>query len=344
MNVYDAVLAEASDLWQAASDAQQLGRLKMASSYLLLLHARLVGLGKRFDKAQRPVPAVATTPAAEALGLESPAKKRKASPVATVPTTLLTPRTARTLSEMLPGDIQLDQAMMEHLAKAAAELHSHRSGKARPLPEWNGGKAQTYVHQQQHVPTAKDAPKNLSATKTSNSTKGDTISVLWTEHEIQILTQALDEARQTEPPNAHTPFDPALSLTMALAKQLSRNPMHVRAFLRNQIAKSRIATHLALDQADHDNHGGGSSSANSETPQRKGGGRGPKPPPAPVHTVPHAECNAKLLLQGYFLEGGQAEDEDNNEGTEEGTDGETDEGAAPKDEAKEEKEAAAKTD
>jgi hypothetical protein len=55
-NVYDAVLGEAEDLLRAANDAQALGRLKMASNYLLLLHARLVGLGKRFDRSKRAEP------------------------------------------------------------------------------------------------------------------------------------------------------------------------------------------------------------------------------------------------------------------------------------------------
>ena len=48
---YDALLGEAQDLMGAAAEAQALGRLKLASSYLLLLHARLVGLGKIFDRA-----------------------------------------------------------------------------------------------------------------------------------------------------------------------------------------------------------------------------------------------------------------------------------------------------
>ena len=51
VNVYDAVLGEAEDLLHAAFQAQALGRLKMASAYQLLLHARLVGLGKRVDRA-----------------------------------------------------------------------------------------------------------------------------------------------------------------------------------------------------------------------------------------------------------------------------------------------------
>jgi hypothetical protein len=308
MNVYDAVLAEASDLWQAASDAQQLGRLKMASSYLLLLHARLVGLGKRFDKAQRPTVAAATSDPANALGMASPAKKLKASPADSSSTTaILTPRTARTLSDMLPDDIQLDQGMMEHLAQAAAELHAHRRGGGGKGGRLHGGRANT--------------------TTTSPAPKNDAISVLWSENEIRIMTQALDEARRAEPvAPASTPFDPPLSLTMALAQQLGRNPNHVRAFLRNQIAKSRIATHLALDGTDAT---GGSSASTSETTP----GRGPQnlSLPTAVHTVPHAECNAKLLLQGYFLEGGpdhengtdEDDDNKNDDNSITGTDGET---------------------
>jgi Myb-like DNA-binding domain. len=48
-DIYDAMIGEINDLLQAAYQAQTLGRLKMASTYLLLAHARLVGLGKRFD-------------------------------------------------------------------------------------------------------------------------------------------------------------------------------------------------------------------------------------------------------------------------------------------------------
>ena len=51
VNVYDAVLGECEDLLKASLEAQRLGRLKMASAYQLLLHTRLVGLGKRFDQA-----------------------------------------------------------------------------------------------------------------------------------------------------------------------------------------------------------------------------------------------------------------------------------------------------
>jgi hypothetical protein len=50
IDAYDAVVAECEDLLNASLEAQQLGRLKMASAYQLLLHTRLVGLGKQFDR------------------------------------------------------------------------------------------------------------------------------------------------------------------------------------------------------------------------------------------------------------------------------------------------------
>ena len=55
---YDTVLAESEALLAAASQAQQLGRLRLASSYLWLLQARLVPLGKRLDAAQQATTSV----------------------------------------------------------------------------------------------------------------------------------------------------------------------------------------------------------------------------------------------------------------------------------------------
>eukprot|EP00970_Alexandrium_tamarense_P001926 scaffold258_cov201-Alexandrium_tamarense.AAC.3 len=51
----DAVLAESNDLLQAASDAQALGRLVEAQSYLYLAHARLIGLGQVVDRRSEEV-------------------------------------------------------------------------------------------------------------------------------------------------------------------------------------------------------------------------------------------------------------------------------------------------
>jgi hypothetical protein len=52
-NSYDVMLEECEDLWLAAAEAQQLGRLKLSSSYSKLLHTRLIELGKRLDLAPR---------------------------------------------------------------------------------------------------------------------------------------------------------------------------------------------------------------------------------------------------------------------------------------------------
>ena len=187
-NAYDAVLAESQDLWQAAAEAKSLGRLKMASAYMLLLHARLVGLGKRFDKARQNRPPQPDNAAADTNSSSNeepiweiynpkspPSKDPPAAPTPVKPKTpqpfaspapkqqpsaaAPTPKTAaaRQLAQMLPSNIELDSAMMEHLAKAAAELHAVRSGKPKPLlpsPNTNtrdflAGTANTL-----HLPTA----------------------------------------------------------------------------------------------------------------------------------------------------------------------------------------------
>jgi len=123
VSAYDAVLQESHDLLQAATEAQQLGRLKMSASYLLLLHTRLVGLGKRFDKA------VAVAERGEGdhhhhhEGGASPRTQRRQQQQAA----------QQALQSLLPNadgsTIELDTAMMEHLARAAAELHAKRTGK-----------------------------------------------------------------------------------------------------------------------------------------------------------------------------------------------------------------------
>jgi hypothetical protein len=99
LNVFDSILAESQDLMQAAAEAQQLGRYKIAATYLILLHTRLVGLGKRIDKIK------------------------------------MTGGPARTLlpsSQSNNSNLEVDSAMMEHLARAAAELHAARKWDASP--------------------------------------------------------------------------------------------------------------------------------------------------------------------------------------------------------------------
>lgn len=160
VNVYDAVLGEAQDLLHAAAEAQALGRLKMASAYQLLLHARLVGLGKRFDRAQvqGPVPE------------EGAAKKRRApnssesSPTETPETS--SPGLQSELSKMLPQNVEMDATMMEHLARAAMELHHQRTGRRIASDNIT-------------EPPPKPSPANAS--------------IVWTEEERQKVQKALDD-------------------------------------------------------------------------------------------------------------------------------------------------------
>jgi len=60
----DEVLSESDELLRAAAEAQALGRLRNASTYLLLAHARLVGLGRRFDRSRIVGSSAITTAAA----------------------------------------------------------------------------------------------------------------------------------------------------------------------------------------------------------------------------------------------------------------------------------------
>jgi hypothetical protein len=120
VNVYDAVLGEAEDLLQAAAEAQAMGRLKMASAYQLLLHARLVGLGKRFDRAEvqgAVVPESASNPPPASAAASTTSES-------TPPVALHTE-----LAKILPNNVEMDSDMMEHLARAAMELHHQRTGR-----------------------------------------------------------------------------------------------------------------------------------------------------------------------------------------------------------------------
>jgi hypothetical protein len=119
VNVFDAVLGEAEDLLQAAMEAQAMGRLKMASAYQLLLHARLVGLGKRFDRAQVQGLVPETAAQSPEVSMASASTASESTPVAL----------HTELAKILPHNVEMDSAMMEHLARAAMELHHQRTGR-----------------------------------------------------------------------------------------------------------------------------------------------------------------------------------------------------------------------
>jgi hypothetical protein len=124
---YDTVLGECEDLLKVITEAQGLGRLKMASTFQLLLHQRLIGLGKLFDgsamKDEIQIPLVQE----QQLQIRP---HQGVTAVATQLPTLLPTGSAflQHLRSILPGDLEMDASMMEHLARAAVELHQQRTG------------------------------------------------------------------------------------------------------------------------------------------------------------------------------------------------------------------------
>lgn len=282
VNVYDAVLGEAEDLLQAASEAQSLGRLKMASAYQLLLHARLVGLGKRFDRAtvidvtpaippESPDGSATTTTASSAAGTPSSATAAGGPILATAATTPLTmtdaaQRTpsatttttaAAELSKYLPSHIELDSTMMEHLARVAMELHHQKTGRK--------------IHS--------DTPTPPPLSSTSKST------VAWTEaekHQCQVL------------------LDQGLGDYDISQRMKSRTEAQVRAYLQNQKIRQREARAVEQDFGEeHSAAATNTSNSTTMTPRKKGRGR--KPPTQAMNTVPNANLDAKALLSGKGL-------------------------------------------
>ena len=380
MNAFDMVLQESNDLMQAAMEAQQLGRLKMASTYLLLLHARLVGLGKRFDKAEQqeqqqqesktasqergdnndeetnvaglemdmseddPVassrkkaklheetltspPRLAARTSSQAHSMLPPqatpksgnlhAKTTSADP----PFVLATPKTAaaKQLAQMLPESIEMDQAMMEHLARAAAQLHAARSGKARRLHE-------QAVMRQQYMAAAA-AQQSPGGTRTSTAgvasttiplptipsnqqAPGDTVATKTTTTAAKAASKANDanSASTTNAPNnavsftvkeyklLHAAAQSGKPNHEELAKQTGRSEVQIKAFLRNLDTKNRILEdHLDILQDEE------GSSGQQQQQQHQSKGRGRKPATTAINTVPNAVCDTRVLLQGNFL-------------------------------------------
>ncbi|KAG7342748.1 hypothetical protein IV203_020692 [Nitzschia inconspicua] len=224
IDAYDAVIAECEDLMNASLEAQQLGRLKMASAYQLLLHTRLVGLGKQFDRnamrhannmpvvptisndatpkdnpessANAPVesegtddcetqkkPAAKLPQSATASNLQN--ENSKPPPEGTPENILL-----KQLSSILPQDAIMDSIMMEHLARAAAELHHQRTGRkkssegllASPMTT-----LETLVKQKPATPD-KSTAKPKTPTKSSKEEAVDTSK--WTNAEMDIVDKA----------------------------------------------------------------------------------------------------------------------------------------------------------
>lgn len=168
-SLVDSMLAEAHDLIGASAEAQALGRLQMSSSYLLLAHARLIALGKRFDRSLLPFPSRKFRTAKKADEAIPASTKDTLIPQTNCPVSNDTQNSeiissvvsnsndpknsqekeaaslsnkivamdpagqddvvaaVKTLTEIIiPTGIEFDKTMMEHLAKAALDLHRMR--------------------------------------------------------------------------------------------------------------------------------------------------------------------------------------------------------------------------
>jgi hypothetical protein len=303
VNPFDAVLGECEDLLQASTEAQRLGRLKMASAYQLLLHTRLVGLGKRFDRSAMMVElqqqqqqqqgykmnhqhhlqnrfqndtnsknqneAILSTPVTKsttelsssiapqtatietvnstvnnALELKissslpkkqqkqslvlSPAQPQQPSKILPSENSLLKDTTVEAAStsteesvpvlqqlrSILPGNLEMDASMMEHLARAAVELHHQRTGRkksidgllASPNKEINGpvitpsldlprdsATISSMMTTEKVDDSTTPVDSSTAKTKHANSENNEELSVSWTASEKIIVNTALAE-------------------------------------------------------------------------------------------------------------------------------------------------------
>lgn len=302
-NVYDSILAESSDLLQAAAEAQQLGRLKMASAYMLLAHARLVGLGKRFDKAkiqehmERHSNANATSTPRKRTSeadLDSPSStetvpKDLSKLSATVhslskvtvassssnadklaPVIAQKQEAASVLAEMLPPDIEMDTSMMEHLARAAAELHAVRSGQAKTFHPNHHSIVPTMPQQQ-----AESSPSSLTASSSQSSHRQ-----LPLQHRLPSIWMS-PTAREFLSTTGNSRGVTSAASMAGVARLW--NPVDTVANDDGPNASGSWNNNAAV---------GLESEIASSSSSRK------KPVTAAMNTVPYAVCDARVLLSG----------------------------------------------
>ena len=345
------MLGEISDLISAAQEAQTCGRLKMASTYQLLVHARLVGLGKRFDRflssdqiirklnvnhggsSKDKNDAQASSIKAEntaSSGLKdsttsastsypSNEKGKKTSPGESI-------RTAQAaLAKILPSGVNLDYTMMEHLARAAMELHNRRTGRGmlheKEMERKN--RLSQEVNANANTSTA-NATANAASNKTNNvgtSTASSSSGVAWTSIEKQKCMKAAEMYGK----------DDVGKIAMTVG---TRTEAEVKAHLKNidgmkrmerdlNMASSKKGNSSSNSSNNHNENSGAIASSiaetqNNDTVQTNGAktsatgiatgtttapgtpekrkGRGKKPPPRAMLTVPNTTFDAKRML------------------------------------------------
>jgi len=355
-DIYDAMMGEISDLLLAAQESQALGRIKMASTYQLLAHTRLVGLGKRFDGFLAHGHSIlnnksgGTVAGAERSLTFTPngaggvggirtgdsnsivASASASSSANNVPVAVDDMREAQaTLAKILPSEVDLDNTMMEHLARAAMELHNKRTGKGMLHEKHEARKTELEHARNIHMsgsasssitPSANanvNARRNANAnTCTSGSTNvtpnpngaaGETAGgVAWTDLEKRKVLQAAEMygAGNVEAIAAHV---------------ASRNVAEVRAHLLNMSQRGKVERQItgatvAVAAAPGESTGGkqnrnvgvdvvavaadseGDDSSMMPSPRK---GRGKKPPSKAMLTVPNAVFDAKKMVGGKLL-------------------------------------------
>ncbi len=320
-NIYDAMLGEISDLLSAAQEAQSCGRLKMASTYQLLVHTRLVGLGKRFDrflsndrsriirKKKEDTSAVAKSesnknavftkkPAAQTSVGQQPSQQENTNSI----------RTAQAaLAKILPSEVHIDYTMMEHLSRAAMELHNKRTGKGmlhekemeRKMLAQQRNAATAAMTMKSPVNNSTQGMKSPDASNTSSvvgtpSSSSTMNGVAWSPSEKHACKQAISLYGYDNTPK--------------IAEFIrTRSEAEVKAHIKNINGRKRIESHLdssanaatskvgstTVASASGVNAKGGTASNSPETKRK---GRGKKPPTRAMLTVPNTTFDAKRML------------------------------------------------
>ena len=221
-----------------------------------------------------------------------------AAPVVALPAVAL-----EQLSSILPSEVQLDGDMMEHLARAAVELHHQRTGRkvapdgllASPPQSglmslnMNGGGAPAPATTTSTANAKKGTAKTETATTATTQSK-----IAWTPHEVAIVEQHRNDK------SSDNDNDKKMMTPSQLAELLpTKTEAQVKAYLKNTTSRKRGKAHVEQDILLLDDNtsatGTGTSTTGSSSQQHKGRGR--KPPTTAMNTMPHANLDARSLLR-----------------------------------------------
>jgi len=338
-DIYDAMMGEISDLLQAAQEAQALGRIKMASTYQLLAHTRLVGLGKRFDgflahgnhgvlssNNNNKTPTAVGHPTAErSLSFSGQQSSKEgnlhAGTIKPVPKSSVDMREAHaTLTKILPLEVNLDNTMMEHLARAAMELHNKRTGKGMLHEKHEARKTELEhlrkyavsivppsLHIAPHIVGSTDTDANANANMNVSSTTPPTNAAL----APKIKTSGGVAWTNAEKIKVHVAAEMygAGNVEAIAAHVISRNVAEVRAHLSNMSQRGKVERQITGGGEKKDGSGVGDGVGDGVIGESEDGGvmmpsarkgRGKKPPSKAMLTVPNGIFDAKKMVGGQM--------------------------------------------